>query len=184
MVAALASYADKVSAVRGSPKRYTDFMEAFQEAYVRSVAAAAGCVIGRPEIDEGIDLSLTHRAENHNGDGVARLEVQMKATAVSMPQDCAFVSSSISRDRHNYFCSENPTVPKIVVIMVMPKNPANWLDATSEALLLRNCAYWVNLEGNSEVATNKVTIKAPTSQPFTDVALCGIMDRIGKGDKP
>ena len=100
--------------LRGSLHRISDLKEAFEEAYVRAVVASAGCVIGgRPEIDEGVDMYLTHRADLHLDDGVARLEVQLKATASASNIGDEQVSAQIRRKRYDYLRVENPTVAKL-----------------------------------------------------------------------
>jgi hypothetical protein len=171
--------------LRGSPKRKTDFMEALQQSYVRAVAAAAGCVIdGKPEIDEGVDLTLRHTSKAHNGDGVARLEVQLKATSAFVHKTTTCVSAPMTRDRFNYFATVDPSVNKIVVILSMPAQQQYWTYARPKGLTIHHCAYWVNLAGLSPVMTETTTVHAPLSQVFDDIALCDMMERIGRGAAP
>lgn len=171
--------------LRGSPKRHTDLMEALQLSYLRAVAASAGCVIfGKPEIDEGIDVMLSHTADSHQYDHIAYLQVQMKSTSAFEALNTDHVSASISGKRWNFYCKPNPTIGKIIVIMSVPKDLANWTEARHEALSVRYCAYWVNIEAQPEVQTETTTITAPKNQIFNDVALCDMMERIGQGGKP
>jgi hypothetical protein len=171
--------------LRGSPKRHTDLMEALQASYVRAVAAAAGCVIaGKPEIDEGVDIVLTHTADAHQAEHVARLEIQMKSTSDFDGASNDYISASMTRKRWNYFCTSDPTIDKIIVIMFIPRDQQDWTIASHDTLSVRHCAYWVNIAGEPETAQDHITIKAPTSQIFDDVALCDMMERIGQGGKP
>ena len=172
--------------LRGSPKRRTDLMESLEEAYLRAVAASAGCVIaGKPEIDEGVDVMLTHTADSHQHDHVAYLNVQMKSTSAFEGRNTPYVSASMSGKRWNAFCTPNPTIGKIVVIMSLPRDQANWTVAIHEALTVRYCAYWVNIEGQALVDEDATTtVTAPKIQIFNDVALCDMMERIGRGGKP
>lgn len=171
--------------LRGSAKRHADLMEALQASYVRAVAASAGCVIyGKPEIDEGVDMVLSHTADAHQNEHVARLEVQMKSTSSFKDPKSGFISASMSGERWNYFCTENPTVDKIIVIMFVPKDQTDWTTATHDYLSVRHCAYWVNIAGESPTDKPKVAVKAPTTQIFNDVALCDIMERVGRGGTP
>lgn len=171
--------------LRGSPKRHTDLMEAHQLSYLRAVAASAGAVIfGKPEIDEGIDVMLSHTADSHQHDHVAYLQIQMKSTSAFEGLTTDHVSATISAERWNFFCTPTPTLGKIIVIMSVPKDQADWTEAQHEALSVRYCAYWVNIEGQPEATTKTTTVSAPTSQIFNDVALCDMMERIGRGGKP
>ena len=139
--------------LRGSPARVTDLMEAYQAGYIRAVAAAAGCATQWPEIDEGVDVSLTHRSQQHSvGDQVARLDVQMKSTSAVLAADSSHVSARVSRKRYDEFAVPDPTIHKIVVILTMPADQENWLISGPEFLRMHNCAYWVNLAG-SAIAT-------------------------------
>jgi hypothetical protein len=162
-------------------------MEAFQESYVRAVGAAAGCVFaGRPDIDEGTDVAFTHRSTSHTalGDNVARVEIQMKATGAAAPSGATHVSATMTRDRYNFYATSNPTVHRIVVIMVMPSSPAHWSSFQPNGLTLRHSAYWVNLAGVAPSQAKTPTVSAPVSQPFDDVAFCDMMERIGQGGAP
>ncbi|WP_454561007.1 DUF4365 domain-containing protein [Mycobacterium haemophilum] len=173
------------SVLRGSEKRITDLMEAFQESYVRGVAAASGCVIvGKPEIDEGIDLVLSHRHDNHQKDKFAYLQIQMKATADGLVENGKFIKTSLRNDRYELFRNDDPSIHRIVVILHVPESQADWLRVGEKALLLHHHAYWVSIEGQAASSAERVTVKAPTTQVFDDVALCRIMARIGQGGAP
>ena len=159
-------------------------MEAFQESYVRAVIAASGAVLGVPGIDEGVDLTLTHRADVHGDDGVARLEIQLKSTADASNIKDAHVSASMSAARYNYFRTPNPTIPKIVVILALPSVVDDWLLASHDELLIRHCCYWVNLAGEPAISTASTTVHAPRANIFDDHALCAMMERVGQGGAP
>lgn len=172
------------SALRGSPERISNFKEKFQEGYVRAVASAAGCnVIGNPEIDEGIDISLSHKSEFHQISDV-RLDIQMKASSRIIQPDDSFITTRLSRKRFEQLAIPNPTINKIVLIMALPESQEDWVRASQEKLELYHAMYWVNLAGLPHSGSESVMIKAPLTQVFDDVALCGIMTRIGRGGTP
>ncbi|NKS31217.1 DUF4365 domain-containing protein [Rhodococcus hoagii] len=184
---AAASLSAPSPVLRGSPTRTTDHMEALQKGYVRAIAAAAGVIASEPDIDEGIDLILTHTAKGvHKAEGKARLEVQLKSTTARI--SAAHVSAQLSRDRFEYFSTENPTTDKLIVIMAVPRNQEDWVKAGHSELLVRNCSYWVNIAGEAMPAglakDDKITVRAPKVNVFDDIALCRIMERIGQGGRP
>ncbi|WP_082570020.1 DUF4365 domain-containing protein [Mycobacterium sp. Root135] len=175
--------------VRGSPSRIDEMMESFQEAYVRGVAAAAGCIIaGIPAIDEGVDLRLTHRADAHKmGDHTAHLEVQMKSSGKGPIEQGKFVTATLKRSRYDDFRATDLTINKIVVILHMPDDQEKWVKAGETALRLHHRAYWVNLQGLPPIENpdqQSITVRAPTSQIFDDLSLCRMMQRIGQWEKP
>jgi hypothetical protein len=176
---------DPQVALRGSPTRTSDFKEQVQDAYLTAVAASAGCIVLQPRVDAGIDFELTHHSESHHAtDHVARLEVQNKARSASMSADGFYVSATLSRARYDYFRTVDPGVDKIVMILDIPPEPDQWVELTGSGLLIRNGAYWVNIAGWPPSSANEPTVKAPTSNRFDDIALCAIMERIGKGGHP
>jgi hypothetical protein len=182
----LAAASDPEPVLRGSPGRHTDFMEQLQLGYIRAVAAAAGCVLSQPDIDEGIDLFATHRSPSHTfpADNVARLEIQLKATSDFVGKSSNHVSVDMRRDRWDYFRTHENTIPKIVVIMNLPKLQEDWTLADHDSFAIFHCSYWVNLADEPESTAQRPIAKAPKSQIFDDVALCGIMQRIGQGGRP
>jgi hypothetical protein len=169
--------------LRGSPSRKTNFMEALQESYLRAVMASAGCVFaGKPEIDEGVDILISHTSNAHlAGDSQALLQVQLKATT-SIHAD--HISASLSKERYNQFASTNPAVHKIIVLMYVPALQQHWTYARTKGLTIHHCAYWVNIAGSSMATTKQKSVSAKRTDVFNDVALCDIMERIGQGLAP
>jgi Domain of unknown function (DUF4365) len=181
-----ASAASPEVVLRGSPQRKTDFMEQLQVGFLRAVAASAGCVPSEPVIDEGIDVILSHKSISHTypGDNCARLEVQLKATAEFVDSDGDHVSVPLQRDRWDYYRADCNTLSKIVVILSMPSDQADWTLADHDVFSIYHCAYWVNLATEPQSTLVKPLAVAPRSQIFDDIALCKIMARIGKGGRP
>lgn len=170
------------SVLRGSPSRISNFKEAFQIGLMRSIAAASGAVIsGNPEIDEGVDLNLTHRSAEHIIDA-ARLEVQLKATH-RLPSKTG-LSVALTADRYEYLRAPSVAVGKILVVMSVPSEQDRWVHVTAKRLKVRHAAYWVNLEGGPAATGSTKTVTAPVTQIFDDIALCAIMARIGQGGRP
>lgn len=171
--------------LRGSPERGFNLMEQFQLGYINAIAAAAGCNIsGTPSIDEGIDLVLSHRSTAHRRTGAAYLELQLKSTSQFVDRNTNYVSSNMRADRYQEFISQDPSMDRIVVVMSLPSDPEEWLEATHDQLTLRHCCYWVNLRGADPSSAARPTFRASKDNIFDDVALCGIMQRIGQGGQP
>jgi hypothetical protein len=169
--------------IRGYPERLTNLMEELQKSYLHAVAAAAGCIVSVDSFDDGIDATLKHKSDTHTaGDRTARLEVQLKATH-NAPSG-GYASVTMANKRYREFSVAAPLVPKIVVIMHMPADPADWILAKSKSLRIHHSGYWVNLAGKPESSALRPTVKAPLTQRFDDLSLCLMMSRIGSGGKP
>jgi hypothetical protein len=162
-------------------------MEQLQVSYLRAVAAAAGCVVGDLNVDDGIDMTLSHKSPGHavpGGDGTVRLEVQLKATTQALRPGASSISAPMSAERHTYYATPDPTLPKILVIMSIPQDQSEWVYVGRRGLMIHRAAYWVNLDGQPKTGTQTRTVKAPLNQVFDDLALCAMMQRIGQGGKP
>ena len=120
---------------------YTPCQKRFSLAYIRAVAAHAGSFVDEPRIDcSSIDGVV--RADFGRG---PRIEFQAKAT-----------SQDIMRENHLAFplpigkytdLSQDAMIPRILIVVLMPQERAQWLSQTSSELCLRHCAYWLPLKG-------------------------------------
>lgn len=182
MATAIASEAHRGPPLRGEVNP-TQRMESLQRGYLQAVTAAAGCTIGSFDIDDGIDALIKHRSSEHNSGRDQVLQVQLKSTATVPAGADGAVSVQFKLDRFELFAEPDPTVHKIVVIMVQPVSPDEWIVASHDCLTLRHCSYWVNIAGDLSTAANP-TVSAPRAQIFDDIALCSIMERVGQGGAP
>lgn len=172
------------SVLRGAPLRKTNFMEEFQKSYLRAIAASSGCIVASFEVDDGIDAQLNHKSDRHTHepDGTARLELQLKATHSPLKGD--HISATMSQKRFRYYRTLAPTVHKIVIVMHLPPDQADWIKASEHSLNIHHCAYWINLVDHPDSKAENPTVNALRANIFDDEALCGIMQRIGQGGRP
>jgi hypothetical protein len=79
----------------------------------------------------------------------------------------------------------NLWVPRILVLVRVPEQAADWLRQSEEELALQHCGYWVSLRGMPDTPNAAtVTIPVPRDQVFSVPALHGLMGRISAGDVP
>lgn len=163
----------------------TEQMESLQRGYIHAVAAAAGCIVGNLESDDGLDALLKHRSQHHNGSRDKFLQVQLKATHQIGPNPAnGRVGAVFKNERFDLFAEPDPEVHKIVVIMILPTDVDDWLIASHQDMRIHHCAYWTNIAGMKATGQEKTVVNAPTDQMFDDRALCAIMQRIGQGGAP
>lgn len=155
-----------------------DIMAELSYAYLHAVAARAGfgCKVGS-RIDDGASVDAFVRVdEKMDSDSVLwnfDIEVQLKATRQVLTE---------INGRHSYFFQgikrydrlrdPGSPLPKLLVVLLLPGDPAQWLTLDENALISRRSAYWVSLEGAppSDNDTGK-TIAIPRSQLLTVEAL-------------
>ena|SRR5581483_1632633 len=157
--------------------------EQFSQAYVKAVAAVAGFAWYEPSVDDdSVDLGLAQRG----GRGTVRsphLEMQLKCHAMPTPAEDEF---SFWLKRKNYDdLRDEVEVKRILVVVLVPDDLADYLHESESQLALRRCGYWLNLRGfpPTDNETGQ-TVKIPRSQRFTVESLKGIMERIGQGALP
>jgi hypothetical protein len=70
-------------------------------------------------------------------------------------------------------------VPCLLIIVLLPDQPNDWLKQTPQELCLASCGYWVSIRGYPPMPNkNTVTIQIPLEQVFSSQSLVEIMQRI------
>ncbi len=158
--------------------------EQFSLAYVRAVAAVAGFVASKPEVDyDGIDLTIAQ----HGGDGSIvspKLDVQVKSEVSGPPAKFPW-SYKLKVGNHNKLIGTKYAVPRVLVAVAMPSDIEKWLTLTPKQLSLRHCAYWLSLRGApATTSTSTVSVKLQRAQEFSPKQLHAIMKRLEEGEQP
>jgi len=158
-------------------------MELFQASIVGAIAAAAGCNVSAPLIDNGIDLDLGHELP---GQEEVPLRLQLKAVTSGWDKGRTRISASMSRARYDQMRRVGPLRPQILVIMDLPAGQNDWIRVQNPHTIAQHVCYWENLAGAPVFAGagDTVTVSAPAGNVFDDVALCQMMARIRAGGTP
>lgn len=165
--------------------RKTHLMEAAHNAQFRASAAAAGCTVGKPEPDDGIDWVVSHRSRNHTIGRTVSIEVQLRSTSQVVPplgNDFPFRLDSDTFDR----LIEESHLPRLLIVCVLPSDIEQWIfaDRPGDMFQLRHLSYWYNVKASHLAGDTRATVRIPTAQVFDDLALCDIMQRVGGGGQP
>lgn len=153
-------------------------MEQFSLAYIRAVAAGAGYQMTRPEVDDdSIDGVLMAGFGRR-----ARIELQAKATAQDLIRDDT-IHFSLSVKNYNDLRADTQT-PRILIVVLMPREEHLWVTQTEDELCLHHCAYWLSLEGRLPVPnTTSVTVHIPTIHIFDKLQLQELMTKAARGSR-
>ncbi|MCK7627903.1 DUF4365 domain-containing protein [Streptomyces sp. RS10V-4] len=163
----------------------TACMETLQVGYLHAVAAASGCSLAQPFPDNGIDWHLSHAAPGHTVDDEVTIKVQLKCTYQTAPRPRGPTFGFTLDNDHLVKLARTPVaVHKILVVMLVPRDPDDWLRAGHDHLALRHCCYWTNLAGHPVTGRRRTTVRIPTTRIFDDRALRAIMARVGAGGRP
>jgi hypothetical protein len=158
--------------------------EQLSNVYLQAVTTVAGYSLYRPSVDDdSVDWGIA--AKGVMGRIRApRLELQLKSTSRDLLDD-KYLRYPLKLKNYEDLRLLDFAIPRILIVLVLPENLADWLQQSEEELCLRYCAYWVSLRGMPETPnTTTVTISLPRSNQFTATALQSIMQRIGQGVEP
>jgi Domain of unknown function (DUF4365) len=76
-------------------------------------------------------------------------------------------------------------IPRILVVVLIPEKPADWLTQSEAELCIRECGYWFSLRGMPQTQnTSAVTINIPRTNQFTVATLQSMMEGISQGFQP
>lgn len=174
----------KSSAVSGD---FPDLQEQFSVAYVKAVAAVAGFYAqeARPSKDkDGVDLTISKRGYM----GVTQspeLDIQAKSHLGDVPSIDPW-KYDLKTSSYNKLRATPYQVPRILVVVMMPKDVKEWLHHTPHhQLVLRRCAYWRYLVGEPETPnTSTVRIAMPLNQILDVDGLIRIMNNVANKNAP
>jgi hypothetical protein len=164
---------------------HRDLQSEFGIAYVRAVAHAAGFFTQEANrlVDaDGVDLTVFQRGTG----GVVRsprLDLQVKTTATSPVIDP--FPHDLEAKNHQELTSTEWQVPRILVVVVVPPLPPDWVEADEDRLVLRRCGYWLSLRGNAPTTnTSTQRVQIPRAQVFHVAPLRALMAQVQAGGAP
>lgn len=154
-----------------------DRQEALSRAYAHAIAAAAGYSTYVPDLDrDSVDLGF-------KAGGLMRpnIHAQLKAT-INLRK--AGTNSKFVISKKNYDDLRVVTqVPRILIVLAMPKKEQSWLNVSPAGLLMRRRAYWASLRGLPDLPLGQAskTIEIPTANVFDVKALTTLMQKARTG---
>jgi hypothetical protein len=144
----------------------------FSRAVVRAIAAAAGVGASVPELDQNSEDISFSAPDTPTGPG-PKLDGQLKCSQNIDPSGQSFGYDLPVKNYNDLrWPPDTLYVPRILVVVHVPKDPDDWLDCDPERILLKRCAYWLTLAGAPETEnTSTVRVTVPTEQVFDVEAL-------------
>ncbi len=151
-------------------------------AFAHAVAAHAGytCQVQHVD-DDSVDVLIGARGYVHDRDVVRspRLEAQLKATSSLKPGKKHLTFPLKPKNYEDL--RERTHIPRLLLVLVLPENPREWIETTEECMISRRCAYWISLLGMRERGNaSSVSVRLPRSQRFDVVQLQGLMQRASR----
>jgi hypothetical protein len=157
--------------------------EQLSAAYVLAIASAAGCSLKDVKVDDdSVDVTVVSTIEGRKLHA-PELNIQLKATSRDLLDDAEI---AYPLKLKNYEDLRKKTlVPRILVVLIVPDSPSDWLKQGEFKTQVYRCAYWVSLWGQqSTTNTTNVTVKIPRKNILTPSALSRLMATIADGGRP
>ena len=148
--------------------------ELFSFAYINAVAARVGFEMSLKRLDhDGVDGRL------ESLDAPSRqLNFQAKSTSRNDVWRNDHIAFELPITTYDQLRDTEAAVPAILIVVLLPDDPNQWLTQTEDQLCLRRCAYWLSLRNEPEVFdTNSKTVHIPTANIFNQDQLLDISSR-------
>lgn len=160
----------------------------YAEAYVNAICWAAGFICTRPHLDSGHKIDfMVSAAGSDSTSKDPRVDIQVKSTY----QDrLANGNSKFTFDKPLHDWARKPEqlllAPRLVVLVQVPPDPADWMIQSDDELSSKHCAYWVSLRGQPEISApqESLVVHFPSAQKFTVPSLIQLMQDTSEGRWP
>lgn len=156
-----------------------DQKEGLSFVYAKALAVRAGYMVSVPEPDrDSIDLRI-----QAGGAYRPAIDLQLKATTnISKPGEGS-LSFRLSIKNYDDLRIETQT-PRLLVVLEIPNDESLWMTVTTEELILRRRAYWLNLQRDHEEITDQetVTVHIPEQNILNVETLRKLMEQSRVGE--
>ena len=137
--------------------------ECLSLAFVHALTGLAGINLQvQPRHDYGIDGTFrpVSGGPRHAETGFP-VDFQMKST-IHWRQEKAHIVYDLDAKTYNDLVGRDPiAVPCVLILLCLPQNGSDWLSCSESEMILRNCCYWIKLEGQSTSNKGTKRIRIP-----------------------
>jgi hypothetical protein len=162
-----------------------DIKEELSYAYLHAVAANVGYSCDRPQKDrDSVDVQVKARFPPGGGIEFISPEIsfQLKATTkVEATEEMFTFDLPIKNFRDLRI---NHPFPRLLMVLVLPKDRSEWIQVDKERLIAKNCSYWCNLKmlEDSDNKTKK-SIHVSTKNLLTPQTLKKLMEKSARREE-
>lgn len=137
--------------------------EDFTYAYIYAVASSMDYSLQaatRRLDDSGIDATITVPGKI-NSKRLPRFDIQIKSTSRNI-LNSESIKFRLTAKNYDELREDDPFVPQLLIVVLIPEDINNWLFQTEEFLCLKRCAYWLSLRGQPPLdEQSTITIEIP-----------------------
>lgn len=152
-------------------------------AYLQAVAAKAAFAVDIPHIDhDSIDAVVSAKGllATDSLKRSPRIEIQLKATVNAQENRSQQFPFSLPLKNYDELRADT-VLPRLLVLLVLPKKDTEWLRHEPEMLILQRCAYYMSLKGLPHSANmGHETVYIPARNMLTPDSLHALMVKASK----
>lgn len=148
---------------------FTACMEQLQEGYVSAVAATAGCTLEPIRRDlYGTDVRIIRPGATPHSEEIMVMAQLKNTTQVKPDASKEFFSYQLKkREYFEKLAMRRSTNKAILLVMATEPSQTEWCKCSHDAMELRNCCYWLNLEGRTAAeGVQAPMVRVPNLQYF------------------
>ena len=160
--------------------------EEIMKAYIQAIAAKCSVAVSDWTQDQGcVDCTLG-AASSVGGGRLARpkVDLQMKATTQQKRVEHAeYISWPLKISHYDQMRAPSP-IPMVLAVLLLPAAVETSVEHTLEHILIRRCAFWVNMVGMPAVPEqDSKTVHLPKENVFSPDALTLMLDKVSRGEQ-
>lgn len=162
--------------------------EDLSRAYVQAIAAKARVNLALRERshDYGIDGTfhqVSYR-DGHRKESGFSLDFQLKAS-IRAAVNGQHVAYDLDAKTFNFLverAARKNTCPAILILLVLPQDPVDWLALSEEQLVLKRCCYWTTIPRAVTSNASSKRIIIPRSRQLTPEKLTSLIGSVANGE--
>lgn len=159
--------------------------EEFSRAFLHAVCATAGFDLNKPNVDDdSVDAIISANRKFHRR--APRLDLQLKCTSSFELGEHDF-PFRLPSNNYEGLRGADLAAPRILLVVLVPQERAQWIQHSEESTLLQHCGYWHSLRNANEPDDpdqKYIAIRIRRSRLFTVASLQEMMLAIGNGEAP
>lgn len=155
--------------------------EALSVVYVKALAARARYTTSAMDYDlDSVDLRV-----HAGGRRRPSLDLQLKASSALEVGTDGRIKYRLRIKNYNDLRIKT-MIPRLLVVLDLPKDESRWMTVTDEELVLRHRAYWLSLQSGFDDVGDQVsvTVSIPDSQQLNVESLRLLMAQARSGQIP
>lgn len=152
--------------------------ECLSVACVHAFAGKAGMNLNLDSAhDYGVDgiIKDVQIAGNKRFESGFHIDFQLKSTVSWKLEDNSVVYDMEASAYNKLVGRPAKASPCLLILLCLPKEQDSWLSSTEDAIVLKNCCYWIFLSGDQTDNSDQIRIRIPRSQLLTADAVQDIM---------